>query len=173
MADTLARSVNHTVHLKVRSAMNRAQSVRACSTPVKLEPKENTVPSPMTIRALVVDDSVQLRHSVMYALQRIGDIVCIEANDGAEAIKKFRTGHFDIVLTDINMPVLDGLKLTAHLRSDPANRNMPIVIITTESAAVDRDRALKLGANAFLVKPVKAQDVLETVQELLNPSIAR
>ncbi len=122
----------------------------------------------MTIRALVVDDSMQLRRSVMYALQRIGDIVCVEAGDGAEAIKKFQGGKFDIVLTDINMPVLDGLKLTAHLRADRANDQLPIVIITTESAAEDRERAMKLGASAYLIKPVKAQEVLEAVQQLLN-----
>ena len=120
----------------------------------------------MTIRALVVDDSMQLRRSVMYALQRIGDIVCVEAGDGAEAIKKFQASHFDIVLTDINMPVLDGLKLTAHLRS--TNPDLPIVIITTESAEEDRERALKLGASAYLIKPVKAQEVLDTVQQLLK-----
>ena len=120
----------------------------------------------MTIRALVVDDSMQLRRSVMYALQRIGDIVCVEAGDGAEAIKKFQASHFDIVLTDINMPVLDGLKLTAHLRS--TNAELPIVIITTEAAEEDRERALKLGASAYLIKPVKAQEVLETVKKLLN-----
>ena len=122
----------------------------------------------MTIRALVVDDSMQLRRSVMYALQRIGDIVCVEAGDGAEAIKKFQASHFDIVLTDINMPVLDGLKLTAHLRS--THPDLPIVIITTESAEEDRERALKLGASAYLIKPVKAQEVLDTVQQLLKLS---
>jgi len=122
----------------------------------------------MTIRALVVDDSMQLRRSVMYALQRIGDIVCVEAQDGAEAIKKFQGGKFDIVLTDINMPVLDGLKLTAHLRSDPANAALPIVIITTEAAQEDRERALKLGASAYLIKPVKAQEVLDAVPRLLK-----
>ncbi len=122
----------------------------------------------MTIRALVVDDSLQLRRSVMYALQRLGDVVCVEAQDGAEALKKFQGGRFDIVLTDINMPVLDGLKLTAHLRGDPANAELPIVIITTESAAEDRARAMKLGASAYLIKPVKAQEVLETVQQLLK-----
>lgn len=122
----------------------------------------------MTIRALVVDDSMQLRRSVMYALQRIGDIVCVEAQDGAEAIKKFQGGHFDIVLTDINMPVLDGLKLTSHLRMDAANEKLPIVIITTEAAEDDRERAMKLGASAYLIKPVKAQEVLDTVRQLLN-----
>ncbi len=122
----------------------------------------------MTIRALVVDDSMQLRRSVMYALQRLGDIVCIEAQDGAEAIKKFQGGQFDIVLTDINMPVLDGLKLTSHLRGDPANEKLPIVIITTEAAEEDRERAMRLGASAYLIKPVKAQEVLDTVRQLLG-----
>ena len=122
----------------------------------------------MSIRALVVDDSMQLRRSVMYALQRIGDIVCVEAQDGAEAIKKFQGGKFDIVLTDINMPVLDGLKLTAHLRGDAANDKLPIVIITTESAEEDRARAMKIGASAYLIKPVKAQEVLDTVRRLLS-----
>lgn len=122
----------------------------------------------MTIRALVVDDSLQLRRSVMYALQRLEDVVCVEAGDGAEALKKFQASHFDIVLTDINMPVLDGLKLTSHIRKGGTNHLVPIVIITTEAALADRERALKLGANAYLVKPVKAQDVLDTVKSLLG-----
>lgn len=122
----------------------------------------------MTTRVLVVDDSVPMRRSLMYALQRLGDVVCVEAQDGAEAIKKFLGGRFDIVLADINMPVLDGLKLIAHLRADNANQNLPIVVITTESAVEERERALKLGANAYLVKPVQAQAVLDTVQALLK-----
>ena len=122
----------------------------------------------MKIRALVVDDSLALRRSVMYALQRLTEVVCVEAQDGAEALKKFSQGKFDIVLTDINMPVLDGLKLISHLRSDEANLNIPIVVITTESAEEDRLRALKLGANAYLVKPVQAQVVLDTVKKLLS-----
>jgi two-component system chemotaxis response regulator CheY len=122
----------------------------------------------MSIRALVVDDSMALRRSVMYALQRIGEIVCIEANDGAEAIKKLAGGAFDIVLTDINMPLLDGLKLISHIRAEPALSKLPIVVITTESAEADRARALKLGADAYLVKPVKAQEVLDAVQKLLG-----
>jgi two-component system chemotaxis response regulator CheY len=122
------------------------------------------------IRALVVDDSLQLRRSVMYALQRLTDITCVEAADGAEALKKYQGGRFDIVLTDVNMPVLDGLKLVSHLRSDKANDKVPIIIITTEAAEADRERAMKLGANAYLIKPVKAQEVLDAVQRLLGLS---
>ena len=104
----------------------------------------------------------------MYALQRLGDVVCVEAQDGAEAIKKFLGGRFDIVLADINMPVLVGLKLIAHLRADNANQNLPIVVITTEGAVEEREKAMKLGANAYLVKPVQAQAVIDTVQSLLT-----
>jgi two-component system chemotaxis response regulator CheY len=121
----------------------------------------------MTIRALVVDDSLQLRRSIMYALQRLPDLVCVEASDGAEALKKLQAGRFDIILTDINMPVLDGLKLVASLRADPATAKLPVVVVTTESAEVDRARAMTLGASAYLVKPVQAQLVLETVKRLL------
>lgn len=122
----------------------------------------------MGLRALVVDDSLPLRRSVMYALQRLGDVVCLEAGDGAEALKKAQGAPLDIVLTDINMPVLDGLKLIASLRKDPSHAKVPIVVITTEGAMADRERALALGANAYLVKPVQASVVLSTVKQLLG-----
>lgn len=122
----------------------------------------------MTIRALVVDDSLQLRRSVMYALQKLPQLVCVEAGDGAEALRKLRGSTFDIVLSDINMPVLDGLKLVAHIRQDATLAKLPIVMITTESAEADRERAMALGANAYLVKPVQASEVLETVKSLLG-----
>ena len=122
----------------------------------------------MTIRALVVDDSLQLRRSVMYALQRIADVICVEAADGGEALRKFEQQDFDVVLTDLNMPVLDGLKLIAHIRGEPANADVPIIVITTESAEEDKQRAMKLGANAYLVKPVQAQNVVDTVKKLLG-----
>ena len=122
----------------------------------------------MTIRALVVDDSLQLRRSVMYALQRLSDVVCIEAADGAEALRKLAQGGFDVVLTDLNMPVLDGLKLISHIRAGRERGAIPIIVITTESASEDRARAMLLGANAYLVKPVQANEVVDTVKTLLG-----
>ncbi len=120
------------------------------------------------IRALVVDDSPPMRKSIMLALQRMAGLVCDEARDGADGIKKLNQGRYDIVLTDINMPVMDGLKLVRHIRGDPTHRELPVVVITTEAASNDRDRALALGANAYLVKPVQAQRILQTVRELLG-----
>lgn len=116
----------------------------------------------------MVDDSQAMRRSIMYALQRIGDIVCVEAQDGAEGLKKFTAGKFDIVLTDINMPLMDGLKLISQIRADPAFKELPIVVITTEAADADRARAMNLGASAYLTKPIQAQSVLDTVKQLLR-----
>ena len=120
------------------------------------------------LRALVVDDSQAMRRSIMYALQRLGQIVCVEAADGAEALRKFGQGEFDIVLTDINMPLMDGLKLIDAIRGGRKQPSLPIIVITTEGAAEDRARALRLGASSDLVKPVQAQQVLDTVKDLLK-----
>jgi two-component system chemotaxis response regulator CheY len=121
------------------------------------------------LKALVVDDSQAMRRSIIYALQRIEGMVCLEAADGVEGLKRLSTESFDIVLTDINMPIMDGLKLIAHLRqAESAHRETPVVVITTEAAPEDRRRALALGANAYLVKPLRAQNVLATVKGLLE-----
>ncbi len=125
----------------------------------------------MTLRALVVDDSQNMRKSVIFALQKWPEMVCIEAQDGAEALKKMTLGKIDIVITDINMPLLDGLKLIAHIRQQPQWQAVPIVVITTESAEEDRARAMNLGANAYLTKPVQAPDVMREVKRLLPGKI--
>ena len=119
-------------------------------------------------RALVVDDSESMRRSIVHALQRAGGFVCDEAKDGADGLKKLTQGEYDIILTDVNMPLLDGLKLVSHIRKSPAWAHLPIVVITTESAAEDRARAMALGANAYLVKPVQAKMVVDTVRALLD-----
>ena len=120
------------------------------------------------LRALVVDDSQAMRRSLVFALQRLTGLHCEEAADGAEGLKKLTGGRYDLVLTDINMPLMDGLKLIHLIRSSAAHRTVPVVVITTEAAAKDRSRAMALGASAYLVKPVQAHTVLETVKSLLK-----
>ena len=122
----------------------------------------------MKTRALVVDDSASLRKSMVAALRRIDGLSCAEAADGGEGLKRLSSERFDIVITDINMPVMDGLKLIAAVRQPPLQLNIPIVVITTENDSADRERALALGANRYMVKPVQAPDVIAAVKELLN-----
>ena len=120
------------------------------------------------LRALVVDDSQALRKSIVYALGRLTHIRCEEAEDGAQALRKFTQERFEIVITDINMPLMDGLKLIHSIRTSKEGANVPIVVVTTESAEEDRNRAMSLGANAYLVKPVQAAQIVAAVKGLLQ-----
>lgn len=116
---------------------------------------------------LVVEDSPTMRQLISFALKRIPGSTIVEANDGIDALKKLSTQKFDIILTDINMPIMDGLKLVSMVRNDPAHKDIPIVIITTEGAEEDRKRGLALGANAYIAKPIQTADLLNVVNEIL------
>ncbi len=118
--------------------------------------------------ALVTEDSPTMRQLIVFALRRIPTLKVTEADDGVDALKKMQTGKFDILITDINMPVMDGLKLVSMVRKDQVHKNIPIIVITTEGAQEDRQRALALGANAYITKPIQAQQVINTVKELLR-----
>jgi two-component system, chemotaxis family, chemotaxis protein CheY len=118
--------------------------------------------------ALVVEDSPTMRQLIVFALRRIRGLEVIEADDGVDALRKLAASRLDIILTDINMPIMDGLKLVKRVRSDEALKAIPIVIITTEGAEEDRQRALALGANAYITKPIQAPQVIAKVKELLK-----
>ena len=120
------------------------------------------------IHALVVEDSPTMRQLIVFALSRIKTLKVTEADDGVDALKKLSAQKFDILITDINMPMMDGLKLTSMVRKDETHKNIPIVIITTEGAQEDRQRALSLGANAYITKPIQAPQVITKVKELLK-----
>ncbi|HTN52902.1 MAG TPA: response regulator [Anaeromyxobacter sp.] len=120
------------------------------------------------LHALVVDDSPAMRKQLCYALQRVVGMDTVEAGDGADAWRKLATTSFDILLTDINMPLMDGLKLVSLVRAGGPHQRIPVVVITTEGAEADRKRAMSLGASTYLVKPVQAQQVVEAVRELLR-----
>jgi len=120
------------------------------------------------LHALVVDDSPSMRSQLRYALARLPEVATSEAADGAEAWRKLAAGSFDILLTDINMPVLDGLKLISLVRQAGPHQRIPVVVITTEGAEADRKRAMALGATTYLVKPVQAPQVVEAVRGLLR-----
>jgi two-component system chemotaxis response regulator CheY len=118
--------------------------------------------------ALVVEDSPTMRQLIVFALHRIRGLSVVEADDGVDALRKMTAQKLDTILTDINMPIMDGLKLVKRVRSDEVMKEIPIVIITTEGADEDRQRALALGANAYITKPIQAPQVIAKVKELLK-----
>jgi two-component system chemotaxis response regulator CheY len=119
-------------------------------------------------RCLVVEDSPMMRQLIVFALHRMRELEVVEADDGVDAMRKLAGSKFDIVVTDINMPIMDGLKLVKRIRSDETHKNVPIIIITTEGSQEDRSRALALGANAYITKPIQAPQVIAKVKELLK-----
>jgi two-component system, chemotaxis family, chemotaxis protein CheY len=119
-------------------------------------------------RILIVEDSPTMRQLLVFALRRLKEVEIVEAQDGMDGLRKVSSDHFDIALIDINMPVMDGLKLISLIRGDAALKEIPIVVITTEGANEDRRRAIELGANEYLCKPIQANQVLSVVKGLLK-----
>ena len=119
---------------------------------------------------LVVEDSPMMRQLLSFTLRRLQGCRILEAVDGVDALKKMATDRVDMVVTDINMPMMDGLKLVSHIRGNPRTKGMPIVIVTTEGAEEDRKRGLALGANAYIAKPIQPSELLKTVTSLFDSS---
>ena len=109
-----------------------------------------------------------MRQLLVFALRRLKNVEIVEAQDGMDGLRRVSGDHFDLALIDINMPVMDGLKLIRLMRSEDTLKEIPIVVITTEGASEDRERALSLGANEYLTKPIQANRVLSVVKDLMK-----
>ena len=108
------------------------------------------------------------RQLLVFALRRLKEVEIVEAQDGMDGLRKVSSDDFDLALIDINMPVMDGLKLIRLMRDEESLRQIPIVVVTTEGADEDRERALALGANEYLTKPIQANRVLAVARALLK-----
>ena len=117
---------------------------------------------------LIVEDSPTMRQLIAFALKGIRGVRIVEANDGVDGLKKLSSERFDLILTDINMPIMDGLKLVSLVRNDANYKTIPIVVITTEGAQEDRERALALGANDYITKPIQPTKILDVARTLLR-----
>ena len=116
----------------------------------------------------IVEDSPMMRQLLVFALARVKNLRVTEADDGVDGLRKLASARYDIIVTDINMPIMDGLKLVKRIRSDEVHKDVPIIIITTEGSTEDRQRAMALGANAYITKPIQAPQVIAKVKELLK-----
>lgn len=121
----------------------------------------------MTRKILLVDDSTTILMGVGDILSRAGYAV-ETAGDGVQAMTKLRGGYRpDLIVTDVNMPQMDGLTLIKEVRKAPGLRFTPVLVLTTESQQTKRDEARASGATGWIVKPVSAQDLLKTVGHVL------
>ena len=121
----------------------------------------------MAHRVLLVDDSPTMRSFVAATLESDGYCEVTQATSGFQALKILPSGQFDLVITDINMPDINGLELIRFIRSNASYAKTPLVIISTEGRDRDRDRGLGLGANAYLVKPFAPEALLDLIRRFL------
>jgi len=122
------------------------------------------------MKILVVEDSASMRSYVTTIIEGDADLEIVEASTGFEALKTLPHHKFDAIVTDINMPDINGLELVSFLKNHPVYKAIPIMIISTESADADRQRAAALGAEAYVCKPFEASELMEKLRRLLEVS---
>ncbi|MGO1304398.1 MAG: response regulator [Sphingomonas parapaucimobilis] len=120
----------------------------------------------MTASILTVDDSASLRMAIRIALTGAGYTVT-EAADGAEGLAKATETRFDLIVTDLNMPNMDGLEMIRALRPQPAQAGVPIIFLTTESDDSMKAQAKAAGATGWLVKPFQPEQLIRVAQKVL------
>ena len=109
-----------------------------------------------------------MRGFVTAALEAAGPYAVTQAESGFHALKILPRSRYDLIITDINMPDINGLELVRFIRDSEQHRGTPLIIISTDGRESDRDRGMKLGANAYLTKPFKPEQLLEVVRSLLK-----
>jgi two-component system, chemotaxis family, chemotaxis protein CheY len=115
---------------------------------------------------LTVDDSASIRQAIKIALAGEGYDV-VEAGNGAEGVQKADAGSFALIITDLNMPVMDGLTMIRELRAKPAHQGVPIIFLTTESDADIKAQAKAAGATGWLTKPFDPDQLVKIVKKVL------
>jgi two-component system chemotaxis response regulator CheY len=123
---------------------------------------------------LVVDDSAAIRKILTRVLRQTGMAIQTihEAGDGQEALAVMAQHRIDLVLSDINMPKMDGLQLLASLKASPQWQNIPVVMITTEGGETKVAEAVRLGAAGYVRKPFTADQIKEKLVGILEPAVA-
>jgi two-component system, chemotaxis family, chemotaxis protein CheY len=119
----------------------------------------------MTIKVLAIDDSRTIRNLVRKAMEDAG-FDCTTADDGVQGVERFAEVAPDVVITDINMPRMDGFGVIDAIRGGQANRTVPILVLTTESAAELKARARTAGATGWIVKPFEDTAIVSVVRRV-------
>jgi len=117
---------------------------------------------------LIVEDSKAIRSMIRVALEEAGGFIVAEAGNGFEALKALPAQPLDLIITDINMPDINGLELIGYVKSNPAYSAIPLIIVSTEKSEEDKKRGLSLGASGYVVKPFRKEDLMSAVAKALE-----
>ena len=117
---------------------------------------------------LIVEDSKAIRTMIRVSLEEAGGVFVVEAGNGFEALKTLPTRRFDLIITDINMPDINGLELIGYVKSNPTYRDIPLIIVSTEKTEEDKKRGIALGAAGYVVKPFRKEDLMAMITKVLE-----
>src|ERR1039458_9654389 len=115
---------------------------------------------------LIVDDSTSIRHIVAFTLKQAGFAV-LEGSNGQEGLAQLDTQRVDLIVTDLNMPVMDGITFVKNVRSRPNTKGVPVLMLTTESQDSKKKEGKAAGATGWLVKPFHPEKLLQTIARVL------
>jgi two-component system, chemotaxis family, chemotaxis protein CheY len=118
---------------------------------------------------LIVEDSATTRALIRAVIDELGEYETVEAGSGFEALKMLPQQEYDLIVTDINMPDINGLELINFVRNSPRYNHLPIIIVSTERSEEDKKRGMALGATAYVTKPFKSSEL----QEIINKTLTR
>ncbi len=118
------------------------------------------------IKVLVVDDMATMRRIIKTLLDQLGFKNVDEAEDGAAALQKLKSGKYDLVITDWNMPNMTGLELVQEIRKDPELKDIPVLMVTAEAKKENVIAAIKAGVNNYIVKPFTAETLKEKLEKI-------
>ncbi len=116
---------------------------------------------------LIAEDSAVTRAYLVSTLEEVEDFEIVEASTGFEALKQLPRKQFALIITDINMPDINGLELINFVKNNMNYRHIPLIVVTTEGAERDRKKGIALGADEYLVKPVQPDKLQEIVMKYL------
>ncbi|MBI5182397.1 MAG: response regulator [Nitrospirae bacterium] len=122
----------------------------------------------MSKNILIIEDSSTMRSMIAAIIEEMGEFVITEAASGFEALKILPTKKFDLIITDINMPDINGLEIVNFVKTHSSYKGIPLIIVTTERAEEDRKKGLALGASEYLTKPFKVDDLQKAVRRVIG-----
>ncbi len=118
---------------------------------------------------LIVEDSATTMALIRAVIEELGDFETVEATTGFEALKLLPRQDYDLVVTDINMPDINGLELISFIKDNPRYHALPIIIVSTEQTDEDRKRGMALGAVAYVTKPFRSLELQEIIKKTIGP----
>lgn len=122
----------------------------------------------MVKKILIAEDSPTMRSLIVSTIAAFGDYDVVEAANGFEALRILPREKVDLVITDINMPDINGLELVNFVKQNPNYKETPLIIISTEGSERDREKGLALGADAYLVKPFSPEELQNLIGQFLG-----